>query len=296
MSYDINDWLEGKVFLNEEENYHTAYLERYGEEITIVRIEDFDENSRVLIRKHQETFFNEEVEYEYNQVVKEFNDRYLKSQFKNLLIERLTEILDSILFKNSEKVEMDELSENWHLTAYNGTGYISELKRYFRSVYINGSNRDYSVVSSKLSPHTITIPPPQVLAEVLFLFFQNLKSISGEKELNFDNKFWSLETFELFNYLSENLVESTVLKKYNLIFHYLKLLNEDDSISNNFRFKMSKSKYIDFITLKINSEFSKNGKPKMNPPDTGDKEGDFLPLLRLKLEFDKSRDVDLSNI
>ena len=56
---------------------------------------------------------------------------------------------------------------------------------------------------------------------------------------------------------------------------------------------MSKSEYIDFITSKINSEFSKNGKPKMTPPDTGDKESDFLPVRRLKLEFEKLREVDL---
>ena len=293
MSYDVHDWLEGKVFLNEESNFHTYYLDEVGEEIKIVWINAFDEESQIQIKYFQEKFFNEEVDFELKQIVNEFNVRFEKSKFKNLLLKKLMEILDSILFTNSEEIDLNELTESWSLTAYKGTLYISELRRYFRSIYINGSVRDYSFVSSNLSPHTISIPPPQVLAEVLFLFYEKLKSISDEKELNFDTKFWSLYSFELFNYLSEKLVESTVLKKYNLIFHYLKLLNENDSILNNYRFKMSKSEYIDFITAKINPEFSKNRKPKMNPPDTGDKEKDFLPVKRLKLEFEKSKEVEL---
>ena len=125
------------------------------------------------------------------------------------------EILDSILFTNSEEIDLNELTENWSLTEYKGTFYISELRRYFRSIYINGSVRDYSFVSSNLSSHTVSIPPPQVMAEVLFLFYEKLKSISDEKELNFDTKFWSLDSFELFNYLSEKLVESTVFFQYS---------------------------------------------------------------------------------
>ena len=292
MTYDIHDWLEGRVFLKDEKNYYYE-KNKWCDDIPIIRIGAFDENSIELIRKHQEKFFNEEVEYEFKQIVNDFNDRFEKSQFKIILLKRLIEILDSILFTNSEEIDLDELSENWGLTNFEGTLYISELRRYFRSIYINGSDKDFSFVSSKFSPHTLTAPSPQVMAEVLFLFLQNLQNKSSEKVLVFDTKFWSLETFELFNFLSENLVESTVLKKYNLIFHYLKLLNEDSSIDNKYRFKMSKSEYIDFITSKINSEFSKNGKPKMNPPDTGDKESDFLPVRRLKLEFEKLREVDL---
>ena len=292
MSYDIYDWLEGRVFLKDEKNYYYE-KNKWCDDIPIIRIGAFDENSRELIRKYQERFFNEEVEFEFKQIVNEFNDRYEKSQFKNLLLKRLTDILDSILFSNSVEIDLDELSENWVLTNFKGTLYIFELRRYYSSVYVNGSDKDFSFVSSKFSPHTITTKSPQVMAEVLFLFLQNLQNKSSEKVLVFDTKFWSLETFELFNFLSENLVESTVLKKYNLIFHYLKLLNEDSSIDNKYRFKMSKSEYIDFITSKINSEFSKNGKPKMNPPDTGDKESDFLPVRRLKLEFEKLREVDL---
>jgi hypothetical protein len=292
MSYDIHDWLEGRVFLKDEKNYYYE-KNKWCDDIPIIRIGAFDENSSELIRKYQERFFNEEVEFEFKQIVNEFNDRFEKSQFKNLLLKRLTDILDSILFSNSVEIDLDEFSENWGLTTFKGTFYITELRRYFRSIYVSGSDRDYSFVSSKFSPHTITAPSPQVMAEVLFLFFQNLQNKSSEKVLVFDTKFWSLESFELFNYLSENLVESTVLKKYNLIFHYLKLLNDDKNNLLNYRFKMSKSEYIDFITSKINSEFSKNGKPKMNPPDTDDKESDFLPLLRLKLEFEKSREVDL---
>jgi hypothetical protein len=290
MIYDIKDWLEGRVFLTDEKNYYYQ-KNKWCEDIPIIRIGSFDESSRELIRNYQEKFFNEEVEIEFNQIVIEFNDRFEKSQFKELLLKRLMEILDTILFTNSEEIDFDELTENWSLTEYKGTLYISELRRYFRSTYINGSDRDYSFVSSKFSPHTITAPSPQVMAEVLFLFFQNLQNKSSEKVLVFDAKFWSLESFELFNYLSEKLVESTVLKKYNLIFHYLKLLNTDKNNLLNYRFKMSKSEYIGFITSKINSEFSKNGNPKMNPPDTG-VEDDYLPVKRLKLEFEKSKEVD----
>lgn len=291
MSYDIHDWLEGRVFLKDEKNYYYE-KNKWCDDIPIIRIDAFDENSRELIRKYQERFFNEEVEFEFKQIVNEFNDRFEKSQFKNLLLKRLIEILDSILFTNSEEIDLDELSENWGLTNFKGTFYITELRRYFRSIYVSGSDRDYSFVSSKFSPHTITAPSPQVMAEVLFLFFQNLQNKSSEKVLVYDTEFWTLETFELFNYLSENLVETTVIKKYSLIFHYLKSINNDKDIIHNYRFKMTKSDYIEFITNKVNSEFSKNGNPKMNPPETDEKTTDFLPLKRLRIEFEKSSEVD----
>jgi hypothetical protein len=291
MSYDIHDWLEGRVFLKDEKNYYYE-KNKWCDDIPIIRIDAFDENSRELIRKYQERFFNEEVEFEFKQIVNEFNDRFEKSQFKNLLLKGLIEILDSILFTNSEEIDLDELSENWGLTNFKGTFYITELRRYFRSIYVSGSDRDYSFVSSKFSPHTITAPSPQVMAEVLFLFFQNLQNKSSEKVLVYDTEFWTLETFELFNYLSENLVETTVIKKYSLIFHYLKSINNDKDIIHNYRFKMTKSDYIEFITNKVNSEFSKNGNPKMNPPETDEKTTDFLPLKRLRIEFEKSSEVD----
>jgi hypothetical protein len=289
MKYHWDEWHNGKVFF-EEENWRFKSESLEGEKEIIVTYSDFDWESAMQVKHLKEYYFRQQVLLGLEEIKNQFNKRLEKTHFKNVLVKRFIEILDSVLFGTTKDNDFDELIEFWELNELKDGEYVSLIRKYFKNIYVYGEKKDFIFMCSLESSHTVyQLTPPEVKAEILFLFYKELQTESNGSTLIYDSKYWTLESFELFNYLNEKFVESTVIKKYSLIFHYLKSLNEDKEIINNYRFKMSKLEYTDFITEKINIDFSKNGNPKMNPPETDEKKQEFLPLTRLRIEFEKAR-------
>lgn len=287
MKITFEDWELGRITID-----GTYYKIPEGlNEPRIINWNQIEQQIQTKIKITQEQIFKEICSEVFQNISKDFETRFQNSKFKLLLIKKELNKLKEVLFENTEP-NARNIDYSWgEIEPFDllFTDIIEGIRRYFNEFYIDGFIRSYNFINSPKSPYFLIYDEyyiPEVQGEVLSMLYYYLLELENGSLIQFNSNFWDSKTFQLFKYLAEKFVHETTITKYNLIYHFLKTINEKDF--TNYSFRMSTNDYYDFVKNNINEEFHSKtkGKPTMNRPENNENELLFKPLYLLKKEFE----------
>lgn len=289
MKITFEDWKEGKITID-----GTYYCVPKGmNSPKIVFWKDIDLEVQHQIRSAQKEIFENLTNEELKCILQEFNYRYQQSTYKEIFIDGEIKKIKEVLFTNSEANSVNVLYRWGSISPYSFENdfLIKRIRKYFTLSYIEGFNYGFDFINSLNSPFYLYNNEydlvPEVQSEVLHRFYNYLNEKYILKSKSFDSTKWNAKAYSLFHFLSDNYIKESVISKYNLIYHFLKKLNEHEYTS--YMFSMSKNEYYHFVKDNINNGFHsyRKGHPTMNPPDKSEKEIAYLKLIEIKKLFER---------
>jgi hypothetical protein len=267
MNYKIEDWLTGKVVLEDTYCSTPAHFSRPN----IVKLDDFCIEDVAHILKEQQNMFYELCDKYFNEIQIAIKRQIGNSRYINKFIFDEKQKLENILF-DKQVLDNSKESHSWKFLFNDSapTNYcIETIQSYISNNFIQGLEPNYQFMCSIRQHHHYDPKDyiPEVIAETLHRIYEWLQNYEADIQCHFDSTLWNEDCFQLFFYLDNNFGYTDVKTKYRLLWHFLNDLNLKTELP--YLFKMKKEKYFNFIKDNVNSNFvSEDGKqPAMNPPN-----------------------------
>lgn len=267
MNYKIEDWLTGKVVLEETYCCTPAHFSRP----IIVKLDEFCTEDVALILKEQQNMFYELCDEYFNEIQIALKKQIENSRYIEKFIIDEKQKLENILF-DKKVLDNSKESNSWKfffnkIVLFDDN--IETIQSYISNNFIHGLEPNYRFMCS-IRQHNYYDPKevfPEVIAETLHRIYEWLQNYDADIQCHFDSTLWNEDCFQLFFYLDKKFGYTDVKTKYRLLWHFLNELNFKTELP--YLFKMKKEKYFEFIKDNVNSNFvSEDGKqPAMNPPN-----------------------------